>query len=96
MQIRGLTVEESLRQIEARATTLRYLAERTSESPVTSEPAVFSGLGDAFADIEQLARSARRSLQVEALSTELLSDADRECSASKRTQRAALRRRRKV
>src|SRR2546425_11229617 len=68
-----LNVEEALRRLEARAAMLRFLADSAAASTNGSvpEPAMFSGLADTLEEIQRLACSARRSLGVEALGTEL-------------------------
>jgi hypothetical protein len=67
----NLTVEEALRQIEDRAAMLRFLADSIRRVDVLPEPAFFSGLADALGEMETIARTARRSLDVQALDTQL-------------------------
>jgi pyridoxal biosynthesis lyase PdxS len=66
-----ITVEEALRRVEDGAAMLRLLADSAAESVNSSDPHAFSGIADACGHLERLAREARRSLGVEALSTEL-------------------------
>ena len=68
-----MDAEEALRTLEDKAAMLRFLADTASAGKVDAvpEPPVFSGIADACAEIERLARTARRSLKVEALGVEL-------------------------
>jgi hypothetical protein len=66
-------VEEALREVEDRAAMLRFLADSAAvaKTGIVPEPQMFSGIADTCAEIERLARTTRRSLNVEALGTEL-------------------------
>jgi hypothetical protein len=67
----NLTVEEGLRQVEDRAAMLRFFADGMVRVDSVPDPAMFSGLGDVLAQIEDIVRSARLSLDAQALSTDL-------------------------
>jgi hypothetical protein len=68
----NMNVEEALRTLEDKAAMLRFLADSAAASNQSvPEPRTFSGIADACGEIERLARSGRRSLNVEALGTEL-------------------------
>jgi hypothetical protein len=67
----NFTVEEGLRQVEDWAAMLRFFADGMIRVDFAPEPAVFSGLADALGQIEDTVRSARHSLDAEALAREL-------------------------
>ena len=66
-----LSVEEALRRIEEKAAMLRFLAHAAANMPEGAGETVYNGIGETCEEIETLAQTARRSLGVEALSTEL-------------------------
>lgn len=65
----NLTVVEALRRVEDRAAMIRFLADSIRQVDIVPEPAFFSELADTLGEIERIARTARRSLHVEALGT---------------------------
>lgn len=73
----NLTVEEALRRVEDRAAMIRFLADSIRQVDIVPEPAFFSGLADTLGEIERIARTARRSLDVGALGTEMKPSRDR-------------------
>ena len=73
----NLTIEEGLRQVEDRAAMLRFFADGIGGSDRVPDQAVFSGLADVLGQIEDIARSARRSLDADALSKDLKPSARR-------------------
>ncbi len=66
----ALTVEEALRQVEDKAALIRFGADGAAGSQEPPGPAVLSGLRDVCGEIEELVRTTRESLNVEALATE--------------------------
>jgi hypothetical protein len=66
-----LTLEEALRQLEDRAALLRYLAASAAINPEPPDRAVFAGMGELSADIERMARCARKALDADTLCAEL-------------------------
>jgi hypothetical protein len=71
-----MNVEEALPVAEHKAAMLRFLADSAaaSKDQRVPEAETFSGMADALAEIERLARTARRSLDAEALGVELKRD----------------------
>ncbi len=63
------TVEEAIRSIEDRAAMLRFFADSMRQVDAVPDPAFFSGLGDSLGEIQAIAHTVRRALDVNALST---------------------------
>jgi hypothetical protein len=57
--------------VEDRAPMIRFLADSIPQVDIVPEPAFFSGLADTLGEMETTVRTARRSLDAEALGTEL-------------------------
>lgn len=66
-----MNVEECLRQIEAKAALIRYLASSATINPESPDPAVLAGVGGVCGEIENLARMAKKVMGVEALGIEV-------------------------
>ena len=66
-----MNVEECLREIRGKAALVRYLASSATLSPEVLDPDVLAGMWTVCEEIETLTASVSRTLQVDALGTEI-------------------------
>jgi hypothetical protein len=92
-----MNVEEALRRLEEKAAMMKFLADSavSGNAAYVPDARVSSGLGDLCAEVQQCARNVRRSLDMDALDTELgdtdgeLEDAEGERKLKRRKRRTS-------